>query len=94
MVAEKVAARFAREIGSVPMPVIFPSAVAGPITRAIRGSTLTSTTCEPEATSPESAGTIGRSFSATLSSATCTSPGEIAMTSTSGGTLMSSGARR
>src|SRR4029453_1968196 len=93
VVVENVAVRPAIDTGSVETPVIFSSAVAGPTTLAIRGSTATSTTIEPGAGSPASAGTIGSKRSPIRSSVTRTSPGAMPSTSTSGGTLMSSGAK-
>src|SRR5207249_7524703 len=91
---EKLAARSARDIGSVSTTVIFASAEAGPKRRATRGSTVTSSSSNPSAGFPVRVAAIGRLFSAAASSATRTSEGAMEIASTSGGTLTSSGARR
>ena len=73
---------------------IFASAVAGPSTRAERGSIVTSVTVYPGAGEPVRFAAMGRILSATASRTIRSSPGEMETTSISGGMLMSSGERR
>ncbi len=84
------ASRPSTETGSVRIWFIRVRVLAGPTTRACRGSTVTSSTRVPAAGAPTTSATIGRVLSAIASSTTRISGGVMAMTSTSRGTLMSS----